>query len=127
MAEGKTFDTAPAQQALLQAQQSETTGDSGDAPTTTERDESDEEDEGGIFGAIRESGNELRDTAEGAAIAAGIAEPDSQPLTIMVMGVDAREGSAIDIGVRPDALMVLRLDPEAGTCNGLAIPRDSLA
>jgi LCP family protein required for cell wall assembly len=127
MAEGKTFDTAPAQQALLQAQQSETTGDSGDAPTTTERDESDEEDEGGIFGAIRESGNELRDTAEGVAIAAGIAEPDSQPLTIMVMGVDAREGSAIDIGVRPDALMVLRLDPEAGTCNGLAIPRDSLA
>ncbi len=48
-------------------------------------------------------------------------------MTILVMGVDARPGSAIDIGVRPDALMVLRLDPATGTCNGLAIPRDSLA
>jgi LCP family protein required for cell wall assembly len=42
------------------------------------------------------------------------------------MGVDAREGSPIEIGVRPDALMILRLDPQAGTCKGLAIPRDSL-
>jgi LCP family protein required for cell wall assembly len=48
-------------------------------------------------------------------------------MTILIMGVDARPGSPIDIEVRPDALMVLRLDPETGACRGLAIPRDSLA
>lgn len=43
------------------------------------------------------------------------------------MGVDARPGQPIDYGVRPDALMVLRLDPATSSCRGLAVPRDSLA
>jgi LCP family protein required for cell wall assembly len=46
-------------------------------------------------------------------------------MTILLMGVDARPGEAIDIGVRPDALAVLRLDPESGSCRMLNIPRDS--
>ncbi|MEA2529364.1 MAG: polyisoprenyl-teichoic acid--peptidoglycan teichoic acid transferase, partial [Thermomicrobiales bacterium] len=34
-------------------------------------------------------------------------------------------GEAIDVGVRPDSLMVLRLDPDTGSCRTLAIPRDT--
>ena len=48
-------------------------------------------------------------------------------MTILIMGVDARPGSADRHRRPPDALMVLRLDPETGACRGLAIPRDSLA
>ncbi|MER3438248.1 MAG: hypothetical protein C4346_12050, partial [Chloroflexota bacterium] len=60
--------------------------------------------------------------------------PDEEPLaaasaseavTILLMGVDARPGEAIDIGVRPDSLMVLRLNPETGSCRILSIPRDT--
>jgi len=50
-----------------------------------------------------------------------------RPLTVLVMGVDARPGQPIDIGVRPDALGVLRLDPAAGTCRLLTVPRDMRA
>ena len=50
-----------------------------------------------------------------------------RPLTVLVMGVDARPGEPIDVGVRPDALGVLRLDPAAGTCRLLAVPRDTRA
>lgn len=46
-------------------------------------------------------------------------------MTILVMGVDARPGEAIDIGVRPDSLMVVRLNPTTGSCHLLAIPRDT--
>jgi len=46
--------------------------------------------------------------------------------TILLMGVDARDGQAIDVGVRPDALAVLHID-DAGACRMLAIPRDSRA
>jgi len=46
--------------------------------------------------------------------------------TILLMGVDARDGESIDVGVRPDALAVLHLD-DAGSCRMLAIPRDSRA
>jgi len=53
------------------------------------------------------------------------AAADDEAITILVMGVDARPGEAIDIGVRPDSLMVLRLDPETGSCRTLAIPRDT--
>ncbi len=60
--------------------------------------------------------------------------PDDEPLaaasaseavTILLMGVDARPGEAIDIGVRPDSLMVLRLNPDTGSCRILSIPRDT--
>ncbi len=46
-------------------------------------------------------------------------------INVLLMGVDARPGEAIDIGVRPDTLVVLNLDPQTGSCRMLAIPRDS--
>ena len=46
-------------------------------------------------------------------------------LTIVLMGVDAREGEAIDGEVRPDSLMVVHLNPGADSCRVLAIPRDT--
>jgi LCP family protein required for cell wall assembly len=50
---------------------------------------------------------------------------DDDAINILVMGVDSRPGEAIDIGVRPDSLMILRLDPSQGSCRVLAIPRDT--
>jgi LCP family protein required for cell wall assembly len=44
---------------------------------------------------------------------------------VLLMGVDARPGEAIDVGVRPDTLVVLNLDPATDSCRMLAIPRDS--
>jgi LCP family protein required for cell wall assembly len=64
-------------------------------------------------------------SAPGAAAPAGAEQLDPKPMTILLMGVDAREGESIDIGVRPDALAVLRLEPESGSCRLLNIPRDS--
>ena len=37
-------------------------------------------------------------------------------ITLLMMGVDAREGEQIDIGVRPDSLSVLHINPNAQTC-----------
>lgn len=48
-------------------------------------------------------------------------------LTILLMGVDSRDGEAIDIGVRPDTLAVLHISQETGSCRMLAVPRDSRA
>ncbi|MGH2562393.1 MAG: LCP family protein [Thermomicrobiales bacterium] len=49
----------------------------------------------------------------------------ADPLTILLMGSDARPGEQIDQGVRPDALAVLHLDPASGSCRLLSIPRDT--
>jgi len=46
-------------------------------------------------------------------------------MTILVMGVDARDGEAIDGQVRPDSLMVIHLDPASDSCHVLSVPRDS--
>jgi len=46
-------------------------------------------------------------------------------INVLLMGVDARPGEAIDIGVRTDTLVVLNLDPVTGSCRLLSIPRDS--
>jgi LCP family protein required for cell wall assembly len=45
--------------------------------------------------------------------------------TMLLMGVDAREGESVDFGVRADSLSVLHL--EGGTCRTLSIPRDTRA
>ena len=58
-------------------------------------------------------------------MSAGIVDGDAAPVTILVMGVDARPGEAIDVGVRPDVLMLVRLDPAVGRCRLLSIPRDT--
>ena len=103
-----SFDTAPAKSAL-------------EAAGVTVAEES-----GGIFGKVKTAAGDVGDLASGAAIVAGVKDPSSEAITILVMGVDARPGAPIDIGVRPDALMVLYLNPSNGACRGLAIPRDSL-
>jgi LCP family protein required for cell wall assembly len=48
-------------------------------------------------------------------------------ITVLLMGVDARDGESIDIGVRPDSLAVLHIDQSTGDCRMLAVPRDSRA
>jgi LCP family protein required for cell wall assembly len=67
----------------------------------------------------------VTDLAGGAAAATGISEPDAGAMTVLLMGVDARPGAPIDVGVKSDVLIVLRLDPSAGTCRALSIPRDT--
>ena len=111
MAAGMTFDTAPAVTAIAEA--------------SVDEDEDKSSDDGGVLGGLRSTGGDLVDLADGAAVAAGVSTSNLEPMTVLMMGVDARPGSPIDIGVRPDALMVLRIDPGAGTCKGLAVPRDS--
>jgi LCP family protein required for cell wall assembly len=105
-----TFDTSPAREAL------ETAGITSGGG-----------DDGGLFGGVRDAASDVGDLASGAAVATGVKDPSQDALTILVMGVDARPGAPIDIGVRPDALMVLYLNPTSGVCRGLAIPRDTLA
>lgn len=53
-------------------------------------------------------------------------EAETDGTNILLMGVDAREGQTIDVGVRPDSLAILHLD-DSGACRLLAIPRDSRA
>ena len=63
--------------------------------------------------------------AGAAAALAGISDSSTGPINLLVMGVDARPGSPIDVGVKADALMVLNIDPAAGACRMLSIPRDT--
>lgn len=55
--------------------------------------------------------------------------PETAPnagTTILLMGVDqAEDGAEIDVGVRPDSLLVLHLNSVSGSCRLLSIPRDS--
>lgn len=46
-------------------------------------------------------------------------------ITMLMMGVDAREDEEIDIGVRPDSLSVLHINPNTQTCRVISIPRDT--
>ena len=107
---GLTFDTEPARQALITA---------GVLPAD------DEASDKSVFGKFKDATGDVGDLASGAAVAAGVKDPSKDAITILVMGVDAREGAPIDIGVRPDALMVLYLNPSTGACRGLAVPRDT--
>ena len=50
--------------------------------------------------------------------------PDTVTL-FLLMGVDARPGEAIDIGVRPDSLSVAAYDSATNSCRLLSIQRDS--
>jgi LCP family protein required for cell wall assembly len=75
----------------------------------------------GILGSF----SDASELAQGAAAASGFSESDIPPMTIMMMGVDARENDAIDIGVNADVLAVVHLNPETGACRMLSIPRDT--
>lgn len=46
-------------------------------------------------------------------------------VTMLLMGVDARDGESIDIGVRPDSLAVVHINSTTNTCRMLSIPRDT--
>ncbi len=81
--------------------------------------------DGGLLDTFHDQAGGIADLSQGAAAFAGAEQIDLEPMTILLMGVDARPGEAIDIGVRPDALAVLRLDPESGSCRMLNIPRDT--
>ncbi len=104
-----TFETGPAQQALIEAGKIDPVDDGG-----------------GLLGSFKDTAGDVGDLARGAAVAAGVKDPSKDAMTILVMGVDARPGSPIDIGVRADALMVLHVNPTTGSCRGLAIPRDTI-
>lgn len=53
-----------------------------------------------------------------------ISRPLMLPMNILLLGVDSRPDHA-DEGVRSDTMLLLHLDPAAGSANLLAIPRDS--
>lgn len=82
---------------------------------------------GGFWGGVKKTVSGVGSMTSGAAAAVGITkqEAPAKGTNILLMGVDARPGEAIDIGVRPDALMVLHLNPDTGSCRVLAIPRDT--
>jgi LCP family protein required for cell wall assembly len=61
---------------------------------------------------------------EGQSVSAGPTLADGAQ-TFLIMGVDAREGEAIDGQVRPDSLMVVHLNPQSNACRILSIPRDT--
>jgi LCP family protein required for cell wall assembly len=84
-----------------------------------------EEPAGGFAGAFGSLGDNTGEIIQGGAAAVGLAEGEQQPITMMVLGVDARPGEAIDIGVRPDVITILRLDPATSSCRALSIPRDT--
>ena len=79
----------------------------------------------GVGASLQRAVSGTGDLVGGAAVAAGLAGADDRPMTLLVMGVDARPGAAIDIGVRPDVLMLVRLDPASGECRMLSVPRDT--
>lgn len=104
---GVSVDTAPAIAAMASA----TVQDSGG---------------GGLFGSVRDAASDVSDLANGAAIASGVQDVSSEEMTILLMGVDARPGAPIDIGVRPDSIMLLHINPASHSCRMLSVPRDTL-
>ncbi len=82
-------------------------------------------DSNGVVGSIVDGAGDVSGLASGARAATGDGATDLKPITILLMGVDAREGDAIDVGVNSDVLAVAHLDPETGSCRLLNIPRDS--
>jgi LCP family protein required for cell wall assembly len=60
-----------------------------------------------------------------AVVAQDAGQGTSEPLTILLMGLDRRPGEPIDSGVRPDFTAVLHIDVEANACRLLSIPRDT--
>ena len=138
--EGIVIDTGPAQEAVRQAQVGETTS------TATVMSDPTAENSGadsrnfsrndGVVMAFQPQNQralavatpEPLPSAAASATPATVQLPPSDTsgsINVLLMGVDARPGEAIDIGVRPDTLVVLNLDPQAGSCRMLAIPRDS--
>ncbi len=77
--------------------------------------------EPGATAATRTAESPLRTETPGLALDSDGADS----ITVLLMGVDARPGEAIDTDARPDALAVLHADRTRGTCRMLAVPRDT--
>lgn len=101
------------------------TVDTGPAVAALEAADESVEPETGFTDRIQQAASNSADLLGGAAVAAGLKNQGADAITILFMGVDAQPGAAIDIGVRPDVLMLIRLEPESRTCRLLAIPRDT--
>ncbi len=95
------------------------------APAIDALEEADQSSDGGLLGGIKSAAKDGADLAKGAAAAAGIKKTSDDSLTVLIMGVDARPGTPIDVSVRSDVLIVAHINPTAGTCRLLAIPRDT--
>jgi LCP family protein required for cell wall assembly len=68
---------------------------------------------------------EQQTTGDAGGFSLPMQQADGDSYTILLMGVDARPGDAIDVGVRPDTLAVLHLESETGSCRLLSVPRDT--
>ncbi len=80
------------------------------------------------FGHLQEVSTPDPNSAAGQALQEPTAEVQASEggaITMLMMGVDARDGEEIDIGVRPDSLSVLHINPNAETCRVVSIPRDT--
>lgn len=78
------------------------------------------------FGSMwRNVSSGASDIAGGVAVATGLTTGSDDSFTMLVMGVDARPGSPIDVGVRPDVLMVVQFDAASQSCRALSVPRDT--
>lgn len=89
------------------------------------RGEQQQDDGGSLFGDFKDKAGDVGDAAGGAAAAAGLTNPETGTINVLVMGVDARPGAPIDIAVKADAILVLHLNPETKSCRILSIPRDT--
>ncbi len=140
--EDLVIDTGPAQDAVREWEATHNAGTTDTEPThaaaptaTTASEATDDADVIGPSGdgGARATAPSTRETvpseAPTATVPANSLEEGSSDLdtgvNILLMGVDAREGEAIDIGVRPDSLGILNINEETGTCRILAVPRDS--
>lgn len=103
-------DTAPAREALRSSSNSRTF---------------DTQTHSGLTSRLANVAGTTGDIAQSAMAASGVGAGQGEPITLLVMGVDARPGAAIDIGVRPDAFMLVRLDPVSNSCRVLSVPRDT--
>ena len=83
------------------------------------------DDDAGVVASIVDGAGDVSSLAEGAVVAGQGAGSNLEPVTILLLGVDARDGDAIDVGVNADVVAVARLDPATGSCRLLNIPRDS--
>lgn len=104
------IDTAPAREALRSSSNSRTFDTQNDS---------------GFTARLANVAGTTGDIAQSAMAASGVSAGQGAPITLLVMGVDARPGAAIDIGVRPDAFMLVRLDPVSNSCRVLSVPRDT--
>ena len=80
------------------------------------------------FGHLQEVSTPDPNSAAGQALQQPTAEvmPSGDgSITLLMLGVDARDGEQIDIGVRPDSISVLHINPDAQTCRVVTIPRDT--